>query len=66
MPDVYLRSIEPLIEVVLGCVGRAHKPINATMKRDDGRTATIKLRGDKVAQLDRKPKICESHAMRSL
>jgi hypothetical protein len=65
MPDDYLRSIELLIVIVLGCMrGKAHSVIKCD--KDDRQTAARKPRGDYNAQLLRKHQMWQCRAMRSL
>jgi hypothetical protein len=55
MPDDYLRSIELLIVIVLGCMlEKRTGSSSAIVKKDDRRTAAMKPRGDYNAQLLRK------------
>jgi hypothetical protein len=56
MPDDYLRSIEPLIVIVLGCTRRKGAQADELPrgKKDDRRTAPIPPKGDYNAQLLRK------------
>jgi hypothetical protein len=68
MLDVYLRSIEPLTVIVLGCMcGKGAQADEVRrLKKDDRRTATILPKGEYNAQLLRKSWIRQSRAMRGL